>query len=341
MFKDFPLWANAAVFAASAATVWFAGTRLAGCADAIAEKTGIGREFLGVLLLGGVTSSPELAVATTAALSGVPALSVNDLLGSAAFNVVIIAVADAALGRDAITSVLGSPGVLLQGVLGIILLALVVAASTAGDIAILGIGAWVWLMLACYLASVWLISRSKGLQAWIPAGQGAAQPRQNHRPPAVSLRRLIATTAVAGAVILVAGFLLAKTGEALAAQTALGANFFGALFLAVSTSLPEVSTVLAAVRLRRYEMAIADVFGTNLFNVAILFVVDALYAGAPVLAEVGRFAGFAALLALVLTALFVVGMIERRDRTVLGMGIDSIAALAVYLGGLAVLYQMR
>jgi cation:H+ antiporter len=341
VFNDFPLWGNAAVFAASAATVWFAGTRLARTADAIAEKTGIGREFLGVLLLGGVTSSPELAVATTAALSGVPALSVNDLLGSAAFNVVIIALADAALGRDAITSVLGSPGVLLQGVLGIVLLALVVAAAAAGDVAILGVGAWVWLMLAFYLASIWLISHSKGLQAWIPAGQAAARPRQNHRRPAASLRRLIASTAAAGAAILVAGFLLAKTADALAAQTGLGTNFFGVAFLAVSTSLPEVSTVLAAVRLGRYEMAIADVFGTNLFNVAILFVVDALYAGPPVLAEVGRFAGFAALLALVLTALFLAGMIERRDRTVLRMGIDSLAALAVYLGGLAVLYQLR
>src|SRR5918994_3636987 len=142
MFRALPLWANIALFLAAAAVVWFAGTRLARYADAIAMETGLGREILGVLLLGSMTSLPELAVATTASLAGTPALSVNDVLGSAAVNVLILALADAALGRDAITSVLGSPGVLLQGVLGIILLALVVAASTVGDVAILGVGAW-------------------------------------------------------------------------------------------------------------------------------------------------------------------------------------------------------
>lgn len=94
---------NLAAFAAAAAVVWFAGARIARYADAIAEKTGIGRAVLGMLLLGGITSLPELAVASTASLAGHPALSVNDLLGSAAINVVIIALADAVIGRDAIT----------------------------------------------------------------------------------------------------------------------------------------------------------------------------------------------------------------------------------------------
>jgi cation:H+ antiporter len=60
-----------------------------------------------------------------------------------------------------------------------------------------------------------------------------------------------------------------------------------------------------------------------------------------VLRAAGAFAGFAALLALVMTAMFVVGMIERRDRTVARMGIDSIAVVAMYLAGLALLYRMR
>src|ERR687896_1315130 len=139
MFKNSPLWANAAVFVVSAIAVWIAGARLADYADAIAEKTGVGRAFLGILLLGGVTSLPELAVAVTATLAGAPALSVNDVLGSAALNVVILAVADVALGRAALTSTLGSPAVLLQGVLSIILLSLVVGAVVAGDVLVLGI----------------------------------------------------------------------------------------------------------------------------------------------------------------------------------------------------------
>jgi cation:H+ antiporter len=113
------------------------------------------------------------------------------------------------------------------------------------------------------------------------------------------------------------------------------------VLLAAATSLPEASTVLEAVRLRRYEMAVSDIFGTNLFNVTIIFAVDLLYDGGPVLVEVGTFAGFGALLAIVLTALYLAGMIERRDRTVLRMGYDSLAALGAYGAGLVVLYQLR
>jgi cation:H+ antiporter len=339
MPEGLPLAANLALFAAAAALVWFTGTRIARYADAIAEKTGIGREVLGIVLLGGVTSLPELGVASTAALAGHPALSVNDLLGSAALNVVIIALADAALGRGAITSVLASPGVLLQGVLGIVLLAVVVAATMTLPLPLAGASAWTWLLVAGYAASVWIIARSHSKQAW-SAARRRREPPPKREPPG-ALRPLLVRTALAGAAVLAGGFVLAKTGEALAAQTGLGTSFVGAVLLAASTSLPEVSTVLSAVRLKRYEMAVSDVFGTNLFNVTIIFIVDLLYDGGPVLAEVGRFAGFGALLAILLTAVYLAGMIERRDKTVLRMGFDSFAALVLYFGGVVVLYQLR
>ena len=75
--------------------------------------------------------------------------------------------------------------------------------------------------------------------------------------------------------------------------------------------------MVAAVRLRRYEMALGDIFGTNLFNTALLFLIDALASGPPVLGRVGAFSAFGALLSLALTAIFMAGVIERRDRTVL------------------------
>lgn len=343
MFNDIPLAANVAVFAVSAAVVWLAGARMVRYADAFAARTGIGRELLGMLLLGGVTSLPELAVACTASLSGVPALTVNDVLGSASINIVIIALADAVIGRDAITSVVASPGLLLQAVLGIVLLALVAAATVTFDVALFGVGAWSWLLVALYLLGMWMIPQSQASHAWMPASPPRASRSSEESVTQThgSFRSLIAKTVVVGIAILAAGFLLAQTGAAIAEQTGLGASFVGAVFLAASTSLPEVSTVVAAVRLRRYEMALADVFGTNLFNVTIIFVADALYDGPPVLGEVGRFAGCSALLAIVLTALVLAGMIERRNRTLFRMGADSIAVLGCYAAGVAVLYQLR
>lgn len=342
MFHGLPLWINIAIFVVSAVVVWFAGSRLAGYADAIAEKTGIGREFLGILLLGGVTSLPEIAVATTATVQGTPLLSVNDVLGSAAINLVILAIADATIGRGALTSLQASPVVLLQAVLGIILMALAVGAVVAGDVLIFGIGAWCWLMLAVYLLAIWLLAKSRARDAWQAASRESDEKADvTGEAGRDGLRRLILQTVAAGAFILVAGFMLARTGDAIAEQTGLGTSFFGAVFLGFSTSMPEISTVIAAVRLKRYEMAISDVFGTNLFNVTIIVLVDALYPGDSVLVEAGRFASFSALLALLLTTLFLVGLIERRDRTVLRMGFDSLTAFFVYGAGVAVLYTLR
>lgn len=340
MPEGLSLSANSAIFAVSAAIVWFAGTRLARYADAIATETGIGREFLGILLLGGITSLPEIAVATTATLQGAPTLSINDVLGSAAINVVILALADVVSGRGALTSQQASPLVLLQGVLGIVLMAMAIGATVAGDRLVFGLGVWSWLMLAVYPAAIWLLAKSRAPEGWAVSGRHAAAD-DDGEPSEHSLRRLIVHTVAAGAAILAAGFLLARTGEAIAEQTGLGTSFFGAVVLGLSTSLPEVSTVIAAVRLKRYEMAISDVFGTNLFNVTIIVLVDALHPGGPVLVEAGPFAAFAALLALVLTAIYLVGLIERRDRTVLHMGWDSLAVVLVYGVGVSVLYTLR
>lgn len=341
-FQNFSPWINAAIFIVAALAVWLAGTRLARYANEIGERTGTGSEFLGVLLLGGVTSLPEFAVATTATLQGTPELSVNDVLGSASVNILVLAVADAVSGRRALTSIQGSPLVMLQGVLGILLFALTALPALTGDVILLGMGAWTWAMLAAFICAIRLMTNSNVKHAWQPRGKKPPNKEGNEAEgEQSSMRRLILSTCTVGAVILVGGFLLARTGEGLAEQTGLGTSFFGVVFLAFATSLPEWSTVIESTRLGRYEMAISDILGTNLFNVAIIVFVDALHPKGPILLEGGNFPAVGALLAMVLTTFFLVGMLERRDRTVLRMGWDSIAVIVGYIGGVVVLHSLR
>lgn len=344
MFENLPTAWNVVLFLVAALAIWFSAVRLTRHADAIATRTGLGQEMVGLLLLGGVTSLPELAVATTATLQEAPELTIGNLLGAAAINVVLLALADAAIRHRALTSVQGSPKVILIGVLGVVTMAVVVAPTLTGDTLVLGIGGWTWVLLGVYGGAVWVMAHSHAERVWRPMGD-ALPGRGGEPPPAAdagdSMRRVVAGAAAAAAVILAAGYVLARTGDAIAQQTGLGNSFFGVVVLAMATTLPEASTVVAAVRLQRYEMAISDVLGTNLFNVTIIALVDALHPGGPVLVEAGRFASFAALLALVLTCLFLIGLVERRDRTIRRLGIDSVIALFVYGAGLAVLYQLR
>jgi cation:H+ antiporter len=338
-----PIWANVLVFVAAAAVVWMAGTRLSHLADAIARRTGIGQAALGVLLLGGITSLPEIAVTGTAALRGAASLAANNLLGGFTMQVAVLAVADLTFRRRALTAAVPDPIVLLQGGLGILLMAMVVAGIGTGDVAFLGAGLWTWGILAVFIYAIWLVAAAEGrTRAWEAVGNlPSATPHAEDETQEGADRRLIAATAGAGAMILVGGAALAASGEALAEQSGLGESFFGAVFVAFSTSLPEVSTVTAAIRLRRYVMAVSDIFGTNLFDVALIFLVDMLHSGGPILNEIGSFSSVAAALGIVVTAIYLIGLIERRDPAVVGIGLDSLAVAVAYLGGIALLYGLR
>jgi cation:H+ antiporter len=338
-FGEMPIWVLVAVFAAATTAVWFAGTRLARLVAAISAKTGMGQAAAGMILLASITSSPELAVSTAATLRGTPMLSLSDVLGSTAVNLVILAIADACYGRDSVTTRVPSLNVVLQGVLGIVVFALTAVGTYATEAAWLGVGVGSWLIVLAYGAGVTLLVRSRADEHWKPT----SGPKREEEPEGDerSLSRLVTLTVAAGLVILVAGFFLASAGEALAERSGLGQSFFGAVILSLATSTPEISTVLESVRLRRYTMAISEIFGTNLFNVTIIFYIDALHRRGPVLLEAGPFGATAALLGLVLTAIYVVGMIERRDRTLGRMGYDSVAVVFVYLAGLSLLYAQR
>ena len=342
MFVEFPLAGNVALFIAAALVVWLAGTRVARYADAIQEATGAGEALVGMLLLGFITALPELAVTVTASYAGNAQLAVNNLLGGMALNVAILAAADAAARSETLASGVASPTPLLQGTLLILLLAIVAGGTIAETGSVLGIGAWSWIILGVYLISLWLIRATQGRETWLPRGTTpAARAPGNVQEAQQPLRSLAGKTLLGALAILAAGYLLAKTGDALAEQTGLGASFFGAVFLAVSTSLPEITIVLSAVRMGRYAMAVGNIFGANLLGLALLFMVDAVYREGPVLAEAGRFAAFAALLGIAVTALFLAGLIERGHRMVLRMGIDSLLVLGTYLAGVAVLYSLR
>lgn len=348
-FQALPLPLNLAVMATAGFVVWMAGTRLSRYASVISDRTGVGQAVMGMLLLAAVSSLPEIAIVITAALDDVAPLAVNNLLGGAALQITLLALADVTLDRSALTHVVAKPSVLLQGALAVLMLALVVAAVLIGDRAVLGIGLWSWGIFAICLSAMWTIARAR--DAWtaetpdtapaadLDTGEGAAgAPREDE---AMRLATVLWRTGLAAAVILPAGYLLARTGDAIAEQTPLGASFVGAVVLAFCTSLPEISTVYTAVKLRRYVMAVSEIFGTAMFNIALIFLADAFYRGGPVLPEAGKFSGFAALLVIALYAIYMVGLIERRDRTFLRMGIDSLTALLFYFGGLAVLYQLR
>ena len=324
----------ALIFVTGAAIVWFAGAKLAGYADEIAIRSGWGHAVVGVLLLGAATSLPEIATSTTATLSGRADMAVNNLIGSASFQLVVLAVVDLLIGKAALTTMLPGPRVMLNSVVSIILLLIVTIGVMIGDFAVpvLGVGAFSLLLAAVYVLGLWQLRAEGAATGWKPArlSEEVAEvaPRDN-----ISNSRLGWLILLASAVILVAGGALSLSADGIATQTGLSGGIIGLTLLAAATSLPEFSTAIAAVRLRRAELAIGDIVGGNMFNTVLILLVDAVYRGGPVLRQVDRASMTSALLAILLTALFLFGMVERRDKAVLRMGYDSFAVIVVYTLG--------
>lgn len=344
-FAGLPFPLNLAVFAGAAVCVWVAGAHLAGYADEISRRTGLGQAVMGLLLLAGITSLPELATSVTAAGIGNAPLAVNSLLGSIAMQVAVLALGDLIYGKHALTAVVPDPVVMLQGALNICLLCGVAIAAIVGDHALGGAGWWSWGLAIGAAWSLYELSGAGKRKPWIAnTGDGyselhASDTEQDLAP--LSHWGLGLRTGLAAGIILLAGSAVALTGDALAQQSGLGASFMGYALVAIATSLPEASTVFASMKRGLYTMAISDILGTNILNVALLFLVDLVAAQPAVLSEAGDFAAVAAMIGAGVTGLFLMGLAERRDRVFLRMGYDSIAVFATYLGGLALLYQLK
>jgi cation:H+ antiporter len=314
-----PVWVNLTLFAVAAVAVWFAGVRLARYADAVTRRTSLGEAFVGALLLGGITSLPEVATTVTATALGNPALAVNNVFGGVAMQVAILAVADLAIAGRALSSLSARPTVLLQGVLVCALLAITAAGILVGEPPGLPVGPWSAGVLVAAIGAFYLMHSTQSDAHWEAQGgalsrcdpdrgDGAEDSMESVRE--LSSGRLAFRMAGVSLAVLVAGFVVARTGDAIAAQTGLGSGLVGYVLIAISTSLPEVSTTLTATRFGAYGLAFSSIFGTNVLDVSLVFLADLVHGGGPVLNDVGAFAALGAILGMIVTLIYLAGIIE-------------------------------
>ena len=352
-FLSFSPWLNGVIFAVTAGLVWWAGTHISRSADTLSGRLNLGKAFVGLLFLALATETPEIATTVTATVRNNPSLALNNVFGGIVMQTAILVVVDVALVRGALTFFAPRPVLLLQGMLLILLLSFTAAAIVFGEKVMLGgVGLWTLLLFGGYVVTLYLSQQYEGEEQWQPSDEPeeVKQEEAGKEPEREKLEReqqgrstgQLGLLFLGGtAVILLAGMVLARVAEALAEQTGLGTSFIGGTLLATSTSLPELSTTIMAVRLGNYQMAVSNIFGSNSIMIALLFLADIFYREGPILNAAGNPALFMTAMGIAVTALYLVGMVERRNRTVLRLGFDSVLVLACYLVSVALLYIMR
>lgn len=343
MFSELGLFPLVLVFVAAAVVVWFAGIQLSRSTDVLDTRLGLGEALGGAVLLAVATNLPEIAITASAALSHELGIAIGNILGGIAIQTVVLVALDVAMGPAAALTtraaslVLALEGLLVILVLGISVMGVQLPASRPHA----RLEPAALLIAICWLVGIWLVSRARRGLPWhdssgtAPGGQ--EKPRGHSKRTAaetLSLARAVAVFALAGAATLAAGVLLERSGEQIAGRLGVSGVVFGATFLAAATALPEISTGIASVRLGDYQLAVSDIFGGNAF-LPVLFLLAGLLSGSAVLPQAQSTDLYLTALGIVLTTVYLWGLITRPHWQVFRMGVDSLAVLALYAAGIA------
>jgi cation:H+ antiporter len=320
-------------FLISAVLLVLAAIKLAEYGNVIAVRSRLGGMFIGTLLLAGATSLPELFTTLNALNQQVPDLAAGNIFGSTMFNMLMLAVLDLTnprtriLRRVAINHALSAGlAVLLTGTAVFFIMANV-------DYQIGWVGLDGLLLVAMYWFGMRLIyARNQiGIQELeIPDEELEGLPRLS-----VAVIGFMGATAI---LVIVTPWLVTSS-VGIAEITGLSTGFIGTALVALVTSLPEVVTTVTATRIGAYDLAVGNLFGSNIFNIFALGSTDFFYFQGRFMATIDPALTLAGLAGLVLTSLGLVSTVAQVERRLFFVEVDAVLILVGYVGAMWLLFS--
>lgn len=314
--------------------ICLAGVRLIRYGDALADLTGLSRSWIGLILVATVTSLPELVTGLSAVtVTRAPDIAVGDALGSCVFNLAILAFVDVFYRKAPIYSV-SSPVHVLPAGLGAMLLALtalIALLSKQGHVPQFGhVSVGSVMLIGLYFVSMRVIY----------SAQQKTSEDGAHSLPEMGMQEAVTGYAVASVLIVVCGVWLPFIGVELATIMGWSNSFVGTLFIAFATSVPELATTIAALRMGSVDLAIGNLLGSNLFDVLILALDDLAYQAGPLYERVSGVHASTAVIAALMSGCVVVAWRRPPVSRVFCIGSwTSMALIALYLVNAMVQFQ--
>lgn len=292
--------------------ITFAGYDLSRYGDILAEKTGISSSWIGLTLLATATSLPELATGISAVtVVNAPNIAVGDVLGSTVFNLLILVLLDALYQRETIYS-RAAQGHILSAALGALLIGFTgfsLILDHAGMRPTWGhIGLYTPIIILVYLAAM------RSIHRYEKSTLDKYTETSAERYPEVSLQKAMVGYLIAATFVITAGYFLPFTAAGIASMMGWDQSFVGSLFVAAATSAPEAVVTIAALKLGAINMAIANLLGSNLFDILVLAVDDIFYVKGSLLAHVALSHTITAFTAVMMSLLVIIGFIFKPQR---------------------------
>ncbi len=308
--------------------------------DRLADRTGMGETVAGIVLVGAVTSLPGLITSVVGAAHGEASFAMNNALGGIAAQTVFIALADMFYRRTNLEHAAASLPNLLAPIGLCIMFGVVLVAGAGPPLSVLGVHPASALLVACYLYWLWLSRKVRAEPMWRVEHTRNTQtdePDPSGGGEDESLAGMWVKFAALACVVAATGYVVGETGLSLAERTGMSEGLVGALITGVVTSLPELVTVLYAVRIRALHLALGDIIGGNGFDVLFLAASDLAYREGPLYAAMDARVVLLIGLGIVLNLLVAAGLIRRQES---GIGFEGIALLAFYAAGTVMLISL-
>jgi cation:H+ antiporter len=329
------------VFLVSAIVIVLAGTRLSRYGDEIAELTGLGRLWIGVVLMSTATSLPEVFTDVSAALMDSPDLAAGDLFGSNMANMLILGIIDLMHRQKRIWQQAALEHTLTAGLAMLLTGLAAFFVLMKSDIIHLGVGIGSLTLVMIYVLGMRLVFLQEGMKRRqrereaLLEGIAAKADAAQHG----DVRRAVAGFSAAALVLLVAAPFLAGSAKEIAEQSGISATFIGASLVGIATSLPELVTSIAAVRLGAFDLAVGNLFGSNAFNMAAFFFVDVAYPGGALFGTVTSAHALTALWSILMMNIGLMGIIYRAEKRYMLIEPDSLLMIISYVLGLWLLFR--
>jgi len=323
-------------FIISAVVIVIAGVRLTTFSDKLSDQLHLGKMWVGIVLLGLVTSLPE-AISSLVAIVylDAPDLAIGNIVGSNNFNPILIVVMDVAYRTGSITNKIKLQKSHYLSASFVVLLSLVLMVEILIGPNI-GFGASGFFTLGNILIVVLYFGGLKILSTVDQPQEAFDSTDETH-----SLKSIWGNIIVSSIFIIGAAFVLSNTADHIASQTGLGRTFVGSIFLAFVTSLPEMVVTISALKLGVFDLAIGNILGSNMTNIFIVSLCNIFYNNGSVLHNVALAHVWTAALSICLICILILGLRSNKKKEIFGIGVDSFLMLGLFVGGIAALYQLR
>jgi cation:H+ antiporter len=317
-------------YLACGAAITVSGYQLCRQGDIIAARTGLGRTWIGVVLLASATSLPELITGSTAVVwLDLPDLAVGNVFGASLMNLLMLAIADLFHRPGPVLTAAGR-GQVLAAALAIIALSVatlgVMARSPLNHVAVGHLGLYTPVLLACYLVGMRILYRFQKREY----REYLAGRREEPEVAEGSLAQAVVKFSLHALVVVAAAVWLPRVASDLAIHMNWQQPLMGTIFVALATTLPELVVTLSALKIGAVDLAIGDLFGSVLFNINLLAIFDLLSFPYPVLQRVAPTHAATGLMAILMTAIAAVELVYRPEKKILGW-LSAAALLMAFL----------